>query len=113
MVLCVCARRICLWFYVFALDGYVRYMNNHYFHLWIMAKWMVHDLWQSGWFKIYGKVDGSRFMKEWMVQKNGGAKEKSPHFPSPPPLAGGGGGRGGAFFLRPPIFLNRPLFHKS
>ena len=40
-----------------------------------MAKWMVHDLWQSGWFKIYGKVDGSRFMKEWMVPKNGGAKE--------------------------------------
>ncbi len=36
-----------------------------------MAKWMVHDLWQSGWFKIYGKADGSIVMKEWMVQKNG------------------------------------------
>jgi len=87
-------------------------MNNHYFHLWIMAKWMVHDLWQSGWFKIYGKVDGSRFMKEWMVQKMGREAKKPLPLPLPPPPPGGGAGGGGAFFLRP-LFLNHPLFHKS
>ncbi len=51
---------------------------------------------------IYGKVDGSRFMKEWMVQKNG-ARNKKALSPSPPPPVCVWGG-GGAFLLRAPFF---------
>ena len=56
-----------------------------------MAKWMVQDLWQSGWFNIYERVDGS---------KKVGAKQKSA--PRPPPKGGGEGER--AFLLRAPLF---------
>ncbi len=82
-----------------------------------MAKWMVHDLWQSGWFKIYGKVDGSRFMKEWMVQKMGREAKKAAA-----PRTGGGEGKGKGLFCFAPHFiepstlsliLNHPLCHKS
>ncbi len=63
---------------------------------WFMAKWMVQDLWQSGWFKIYERVDGS---KKW------GGEGKKPPFPFPPPACGGGAGRGGGFFPSPPPFF--------
>ncbi len=69
---------------------------------WFMAKWMVQDLWQSGWFKIYERVDGSK----------NGARSKKP-FPLPLPPPGGGGGGGGGGVASRPIFLNHPLCHKS
>ena len=76
------------------------------------------DLWQSWWFMIYGKVDGSTFMAKRMVQdlwksgrfKKMGREAKKPP-PAPPPHHRGG--RGNGFFVSRPIFLNHPLFHKS